>query len=76
MMAPVPKEEHSAHTISQRLRTLKKMPPELIPLFVVVAFAVFAACFAMARKLTSDKTLRLWPEKKRKPAHPAAEEHH
>ncbi|KAF2762125.1 hypothetical protein EJ05DRAFT_197847 [Pseudovirgaria hyperparasitica] len=37
MMRPVPKEEHSAHTISQRIRTLKKIPPELIPLGVVLA---------------------------------------
>ncbi|THZ85265.1 hypothetical protein D6C84_03436 [Aureobasidium pullulans] len=29
---PVPKEEHSAHTISQRIRTLRKIPPELIPI--------------------------------------------
>ncbi|KAL4777442.1 hypothetical protein BDW60DRAFT_172901 [Aspergillus nidulans var. acristatus] len=28
----LPKEGQSAHTISQRLRTLKKIPPELLPL--------------------------------------------
>ncbi|KIW06315.1 uncharacterized protein PV09_02780 [Verruconis gallopava] len=39
MMRPVPKEEHSAHTISQRLRSLKKIPPELIPLGVVLGYA-------------------------------------
>jgi hypothetical protein len=27
-----------AHTISQRLRTLKKIPPELLPLGVVIGF--------------------------------------
>ncbi|KAI9712805.1 MAG: hypothetical protein M1820_001427 [Bogoriella megaspora] len=56
---PVPKEEHSAHTISQRLRTLKKIPPELIPLGVVIAAAILAACYSMARKFWTDKTLRL-----------------
>ncbi|KAL0260440.1 hypothetical protein SLS55_004127 [Diplodia seriata] len=56
MMNPVPKEEHSAHTISQRIRTLKKIPPELIPLGAV---AVGAAVFSIFRKLYVDKTLRL-----------------
>ncbi|KXS97549.1 hypothetical protein AC578_9774 [Pseudocercospora eumusae] len=55
----VPKEEQSAHTISQRLRTLKKIPPELIPLGVVLAAALIAAGYSIARKLTTDKTLRL-----------------
>lgn len=59
MRRPVPKEEHSAHTISQRLRTLKKIPPELIPLGVVLAVAVGAAFFSMGRKLYTDKQLRL-----------------
>ncbi|OCK88645.1 uncharacterized protein K441DRAFT_587638 [Cenococcum geophilum 1.58] len=56
MRRPVPKEEHSAHTISQRLRTLRKIPPELIPLGIV---AVGAAFFSMGRKLYTDKQLRL-----------------
>ncbi|KAF2236624.1 hypothetical protein EV356DRAFT_574904 [Viridothelium virens] len=55
----VPKEEHSAHTISQRLRTLKKIPPELIPLGVVLAAAILAAIYSMLRKFWVDKTLRL-----------------
>lgn len=59
MRRPVPKEEHSAHTISQRLRTLRKIPPELIPLGVVLAVAVGAAFFSMGRKLYTDKQLRL-----------------
>ncbi|KAF2190780.1 hypothetical protein K469DRAFT_721682 [Zopfia rhizophila CBS 207.26] len=59
MMRPVPKEDQSAHTISQRLRTLKKIPAELIPLGVVLAVAVGAAFFSMGRKLYTDKTLRL-----------------
>ncbi|EON68043.1 hypothetical protein W97_07191 [Coniosporium apollinis CBS 100218] len=59
MMRPVPKEEHSAHTISQRIRTLKKIPPELIPLGVVLAIAVGMAAFSIVRKLYADKTLRL-----------------
>ncbi|KAF2793915.1 hypothetical protein K505DRAFT_325110 [Melanomma pulvis-pyrius CBS 109.77] len=59
MMTPVPKEEHGAHTISQRLRQLKKIPAELIPLGIVLAIAVGAAIFSLGRKLYVDKTLRL-----------------
>jgi len=59
MFRPMPKEEHSAHTISQRIRTLKKIPPELIPLGVVLSVAIGAAFYAMGRKLMTDKTLRL-----------------
>jgi len=56
---PMPKEEHSAHTISQRLRQFKKVPPELIPLGVVLGIAIGAAFYSMGNKLFSDKTLRL-----------------
>ncbi|KAL3427166.1 hypothetical protein PVAG01_00675 [Phlyctema vagabunda] len=59
MMRPVPKEEHSAHTISQRLRQLKKIPPELIPLGIVVGIAVGAAFYSMGRKFVVDKQMRL-----------------
>ncbi|KAL1606667.1 hypothetical protein SLS60_004074 [Paraconiothyrium brasiliense] len=59
MMKPVPKEEQSAHGVSQRLRQLKKIPAELIPLGVVLAIAVGAAIFSLGRKLMVDKTLRL-----------------
>ncbi|KAF2173295.1 hypothetical protein M409DRAFT_17237 [Zasmidium cellare ATCC 36951] len=65
-MAKAPAEEQRAHTISQRLRTLKKIPPELIPLGVVLAAAIFAAVYSLGRKLAVDKTLRLYrqgPEK-------------
>ncbi|KAK6359467.1 hypothetical protein TWF696_000623 [Orbilia brochopaga] len=55
----VPKEEQSGHTVTQRLRRLKDIPVELIPLGVVIGAALVAACYAMAHKLTSDKTLRL-----------------
>jgi hypothetical protein len=55
----MPKEEHSAHTISQRLRTLRKIPPELIPLGIVVGIAVGAAFYSMGRKLVVDKQMRL-----------------
>ncbi|KAI7001305.1 hypothetical protein KC355_g10079, partial [Hortaea werneckii] len=48
-MRPMPKEDQSAHTISQRLRQLKRIPPELIPLGVVLAAAVFAAGYSMVR---------------------------
>merc|ERR1711879_242035 len=59
-MRPMPKEDQSAHTISQRLRQLKRIPPELIPLGVVLAAAVFAAGYSMVRKLYTDSTLRLY----------------
>lgn len=54
-----PKEGMSAHTISQRLRLIKKVPPELIPLGLVLGVAVGAAIYSSAHKLFSDKTLRL-----------------
>ncbi|KAB8210069.1 hypothetical protein BDV38DRAFT_43452 [Aspergillus pseudotamarii] len=56
---PTPKEPNSAHTISQRLRTLKRVPPELIPLGIVLGVAVGAAIYSSGRKLMTDKTLRL-----------------
>ncbi|KAH6682956.1 hypothetical protein B0J14DRAFT_647178 [Halenospora varia] len=59
MMRPVPSEEQSGHTISQRLRRLKKIPPELIPLGIVVGVAVGFAGYSMARKLVVDKQMRL-----------------
>ncbi|EXJ90831.1 hypothetical protein A1O1_03936 [Capronia coronata CBS 617.96] len=61
-------EGSSAHTITQRLRSLKKIPPELLPLGVVLLVALFAGAFAMARKLMTDKTLRLHKNPP-KPAH-------
>jgi len=54
-----PKEEQGAHTISQRLRRLKNIPPELIPLGVVVAVAVIFAFYSLIKQLYTDKTLRL-----------------
>nr|POE46938.1 hypothetical protein CFP56_00270 [Quercus suber] len=65
-MMPVPKEEHAAHTISQRIRQLKKIPPELIPLGVVLAAAIGAAVYSLGRKLYVDKTLRLVRQGKQK----------
>ncbi|EFX06604.1 hypothetical protein CMQ_6925 [Grosmannia clavigera kw1407] len=59
MMRPVPKEEQAAHTVSQRLRRLKNIPAELLPLGVVVGFAVFAAGYSITRHLFVDKTIRL-----------------
>ncbi|KAL4893179.1 hypothetical protein BDV59DRAFT_178597 [Aspergillus ambiguus] len=35
-----PKEPQSAHTVSQRLRLIKKVPPELIPLGIVLGYVV------------------------------------
>ncbi|KYK55747.1 hypothetical protein DCS_07711 [Drechmeria coniospora] len=59
MMRPVPKEDQAGHTISQRLRKLKQIPAELIPLAVVVGFAIFAAGYSTIRKFYVDKNLRL-----------------
>lgn len=50
---------YEGHTISQRLRTLKRIPAELIPLGVVIAAALIAAVYSMFNKLLGDKTLRL-----------------
>ncbi|KAI0181928.1 hypothetical protein GGR52DRAFT_568138 [Hypoxylon sp. FL1284] len=58
-MSPVPKEDQSAHTVSQRLRKFRQIPPELIPLGVVVGFALFAAGYSSFRKFNVDKNLRL-----------------
>ncbi|ODH49200.1 hypothetical protein GX48_04707 [Paracoccidioides brasiliensis] len=49
----------SAHTVSQRLRTLKKIPPELFPLGFVLSVAIGAATYSLIKKLRTDKTLRL-----------------
>ncbi|PGH23520.1 hypothetical protein AJ80_02474 [Polytolypa hystricis UAMH7299] len=59
LFEPLPKERQSAHTISQRLRTLKRIPPELIPLGIVLGVALGAAIYSSYRKITTDKTLRL-----------------
>ncbi|KAK3052195.1 hypothetical protein LTR09_006787 [Extremus antarcticus] len=56
---PSPKEEQSAHTVSQRLRNLKRIPPELIPLGIVLAVALGAAGYSITNSLFRDKTLRL-----------------
>ncbi|KAF2968776.1 hypothetical protein GQX73_g4807 [Xylaria multiplex] len=58
-MMRLPREDQSAHTVSQRLRKLRKIPAELIPLGVVVAFAVFAAGYSSFRKFFVDHNLRL-----------------
>lgn len=49
----------TAHTISQRLRSLKRIPPELFPVFFVVAVALGFAGYSIIKKLFVDKTLRL-----------------
>ncbi|UNI20073.1 hypothetical protein JDV02_006199 [Purpureocillium takamizusanense] len=59
MMRPIPKEDQAGHTVSQRLRKLKQIPAELIPLAVVVGFAVCAAGYSSVRKFFVDKNLRL-----------------
>ncbi|CAM1503886.1 Fc.00g014770.m01.CDS01 [Cosmosporella sp. VM-42] len=59
MLRPVPKEDQAGHTISQRLRKLKNIPPELFPLAIVVGFALGAAAYSSGRKFIVDKNLRL-----------------
>ncbi|KAG0646256.1 NADH dehydrogenase [Hyphodiscus hymeniophilus] len=60
MMRPVP----VSHTISQRLRAMRKIPPELIPLGIVVGVAVVAAFYSLGRKLVVDKQMRLSRQKR------------
>ncbi|KAI1852685.1 hypothetical protein JX265_003174 [Neoarthrinium moseri] len=74
MRAP-PAEDQAGHTVSQRLRKLRKIPAELIPLGVVVGFAVFAAGYSSARKFWVDKTLRLQRQNRAADA-AASGEHH
>ncbi|KAK0741004.1 hypothetical protein B0T18DRAFT_419222 [Schizothecium vesticola] len=78
LMNPVPKEEQAAHTVSQRLRRLRKIPPELLPLGVVVAFAICAAGYSSARHFFVDKTIRLKRQNRAAEAHGAGhgEEEH
>ena len=52
-------DSQPGHTVSQRLRKLKQIPAELIPLGIVIAAALIAAVYSMGRKLAVDKTLRL-----------------
>ncbi|KAF2830064.1 hypothetical protein CC86DRAFT_392064 [Ophiobolus disseminans] len=56
LRSPVPKEEHGAHTVSQRIRQLKNIPTEIWPLSTV---AVVMAFVSLIRKLFVDRTLRL-----------------
>ncbi|KAK0747508.1 hypothetical protein B0T21DRAFT_278399 [Apiosordaria backusii] len=70
-------ERYAAHTVSQRLRgRLKNIPPELVPLGVVVAFALGAACYSITRHLVVDKTIRLKRQNRAADAHASAGEHH
>ncbi|CAJ2511004.1 Uu.00g066290.m01.CDS01 [Anthostomella pinea] len=74
MMRPVPKEDQSAHTVSQRLRKIKDIPAELWPLAAVVGFALFAAGYSTFRKFTVDKNLRLARQNRKD--EPAAHDDH
>ncbi|PFH61419.1 hypothetical protein XA68_17405 [Ophiocordyceps unilateralis] len=69
---PLPDEEQAGHTISQRLRKLKEIPAELIPLAAVVGLALFAAGYSIVRKFMTDKNLRLW----RSSRQPAGRDNH
>ncbi|KAI0512847.1 hypothetical protein F5B22DRAFT_648195 [Xylaria bambusicola] len=71
----VPHEDQGAHTISQRLRKLRQIPAELIPLGAVVVFAVGAAIYSSGRKFVVDKNLRL-SRQGRRPEPIEHDEHH
>ncbi|CAI7644669.1 unnamed protein product [Penicillium glandicola] len=43
-----------------RLRQLKRVPPELLPIGFVLAVAIGAAVYSCSKKLMTDKTLRLY----------------
>ncbi|OXV11435.1 hypothetical protein Egran_00809 [Elaphomyces granulatus] len=62
-MHPAPKESMSGTVSSfiqfKDLFLYLKIPPELIPLGIVLAVAVGAGIYSSARKLLTDKTLRL-----------------
>ncbi|KAI2611167.1 uncharacterized protein GGS25DRAFT_519464 [Hypoxylon fragiforme] len=66
----------AAHTISQRLRKLRQIPAELIPLGVVVVFAVGAAGYSSLRKFKVDKTMRLSRQNRKDEPTEHGEGHH
>ncbi|KAK4130849.1 hypothetical protein BT67DRAFT_428578 [Trichocladium antarcticum] len=72
MMRPIPPVD-AAHTISQRLRRLKSIPPELFPLGVVVGFALAAAIYSCTRHLLVDHGVRLQRQNRAADAHAAKE---
>lgn len=74
MLRAPPVEDQAAHSVSQRLRKLRKIPAELIPLGVVVGFAVIAASYSLTRKFWVDKNLRLARQNRLADKHEAA--HH
>ncbi|KAK1639779.1 hypothetical protein BDP81DRAFT_391841 [Colletotrichum phormii] len=75
-MSPVPAEDQVGHTVSQRLRKLRQIPPELIPLGVVVGFALAAATYSVGRHFMTDKTIRLKRQGKSAADAGHGEEHH
>ncbi|KAF2139110.1 uncharacterized protein K452DRAFT_300671 [Aplosporella prunicola CBS 121167] len=59
-MRPLPKEEQSGHTVSQRLRSgLKAIPVEIYPLVVVISCGLVFGVYSFIRPALQDKTLRL-----------------
>lgn len=53
------KDDQPARFMSHRLRKLRKIPPELIPLGIVVGVAVGFAGYSLAKKFWVDQTMRL-----------------
>ncbi|KAF4931833.1 hypothetical protein CGCVW01_v000184 [Colletotrichum viniferum] len=76
MRSPVPAEDQVGHTVSQRLRKLRQIPPELIPLGVVVGFALAAATYSVGRHFMTDSTIRIKRQNKAAADAAEAREHH
>ncbi|KAG9663593.1 hypothetical protein KCU95_g5705, partial [Aureobasidium melanogenum] len=66
------REEHAAHTATQRVRYwIKSLPVETYPLFVVMGFSLSFGIYSFIRPALQDPTLRL----KRSIAHAAGAHH-
>ncbi|CCG80640.1 protein of unknown function [Taphrina deformans PYCC 5710] len=53
--------KHHAQTTGKRFARLRNVPPELLPLAVVLALGVGAGVFSMGRALLSDPTVPIPP---------------
>ncbi|CAG8714436.1 13361_t:CDS:1, partial [Acaulospora morrowiae] len=42
-------------------RSVREMPPEIVPFVVIVSAAIFGGLVALGHKLTTDKQLRKYP---------------
>ncbi|KAB2569424.1 hypothetical protein DBV05_g11894 [Lasiodiplodia theobromae] len=59
-MRSMPKDPHSAHTVSQRIRQgIKAIPVEIYPLVAVIACGLSFGVYSFIRPAREDPTLRL-----------------